>query len=108
VSALSYVGRYLPRGWRDLFRQLVIWFGFFFVYQIARGLADRNPTKAFENGLGVIHIEKHANALFELTLQRITISSHLLTELTTWTYWMSQFTVLGLALLWVYSRTSSA
>jgi PAP2 superfamily len=105
VTALAAIGsRYLPRGWSDFARQLVIWFGFLFAYQIARGLADRDPIKAFSNGLGVIDIEKHLHGLFELTLQRITINSHLLTMLTSWTYWMSQFTVLGLALLWVYLR----
>jgi len=105
VTAFVAIGRrYLPRGWGDFLRQLVIWFGFVFAYQIARGIADRNPAKAFENGLGVIKLEQHAHALFELTLQRITISSHLLTTLTSWTYWLSQFTVLGLALLFVYLR----
>jgi membrane-associated phospholipid phosphatase len=105
VTALTAIGRrYLPRGWSDLGRQLAIWFGFLLVYQLARGVADRDPTKAFSNGLGVIHLEDHANALFELTLQRITVSSHFLTTLTSWTYWLSQFTVLGLALLWVYLR----
>ena len=105
MTALTAIGRrYLPLGWKDLLRQLVIWFGFLFAYQIARGLADRSPAKAFSHGLGVIGLEKHVHALFELTLQRITIDSHLLTTLTSWTYWMSQFTVLGLALLWVYLR----
>jgi membrane-associated phospholipid phosphatase len=105
VTALAVIGRrYLPRGWGDFLRQLAIWFGFLLAYQVARGFADRNPTQAFANGLGVIHIEQHANALFEVTLQRITLSSHLLTTLTSWTYLLSQFTVLGLALLWVYLR----
>ncbi|HJV29915.1 MAG TPA: phosphatase PAP2 family protein, partial [Gaiellaceae bacterium] len=31
-------------------------------------------------------------------------SSQLLAVVTSWTYWLSQFTVLGLALLWVYLR----
>jgi membrane-associated phospholipid phosphatase len=105
VTALVAIGRrYLPMGWKDLFRQLGIWFGFLLIYQVARGLADRNPAKAFSNGLGVVDLEKHVHGLFELTLQRITVNSHLLTTLTSWTYWMSQFTVLGLALLWVYLR----
>jgi len=105
VTAFAAIGqRYLPRGWLDFLRQLVIWFGFLLAYQVARGLADRDPTKAFSNGLGVINIERHTHALFELTLQRVTVSSHLLTTLTSWTYWLSQFTVLGLALLWVYLR----
>ena len=38
--------RHLPRGWADLGRQLGIWFGFFLLYQVARGFADRNSAKA--------------------------------------------------------------
>jgi PAP2 superfamily len=105
TAAIATIGRrYLPRGWTDLFRQLLIWFGFVFLYQVARGFADRNPAKAFSDGLGVIRLEKHAHALFELSLQRIVDSSHFLATMTYWTYWLSQFAVLGLALLWVYLR----
>ena len=47
-TSSSTVGRrYLPRGWGDFGRQLAIWFGFLLVYQIARGLADRDPAQAF-------------------------------------------------------------
>jgi membrane-associated phospholipid phosphatase len=94
----------LPRGWGDLFLQVAIWFGFLAAYQVARGLADRNPAEAFENGLRVMDIERNANALFELSLQGLVESSQLLAFATSWTYWLSQFTVLGLALLWVYLR----
>ena len=109
MTALAIIGRrYLPRGWADLARQLVIWFGFFFAYQVARGVADTNPAKAFENGLKVIDLERNANALFELSLQRLAHSSELLTTLTSWTYWLSQFAVVGIALLWVYLRRNDA
>jgi membrane-associated phospholipid phosphatase len=96
--------RYLPSGWRDLGRQLVIWFGFALAYQVARGLADRSATQAFENGLAVIDIESRFNALFELSLQRLVDSPGFLTALAGWTYWLSQFSVVGLAVLWVYFR----
>lgn len=96
--------RILPRGWLDLLWQLSLWFGFLLAYQVARGIADRDTGKAFENALTVIDIERRADALFELDLQRVIHSSDFLTELTLWTYWMSQFTVVGLALLWVYLR----
>ena len=33
---------------------MAIWFGFLAVYQAARGIADRNPARAFDNGLHVI------------------------------------------------------
>jgi membrane-associated phospholipid phosphatase len=96
--------RILPRGWGDLFRQVTIWLGFMVAYQAARGIADRNPAAAFENGLKVIDIEQRGNALFELSLQAAVQSSEVLTFATWGTYWLSQFTVLGATLLWVYLR----
>jgi membrane-associated phospholipid phosphatase len=87
---------------------LAIWFGFLAAYQVARGLADRNPPRAFQNGLHVIGIERNAHALIELTLQRVVDGSHVLAMLASWTYWNSEFTVVGLALLWVYLRRNEA
>jgi hypothetical protein len=100
--------RILPRGWLDLLWQLSLWFGFLLAYQLARGIADRHPAKAFENALTVIDIEQRFNALFELDMQRWIHSSELLTTLTSWTYWLSQFTVVGLTLLWVYLRRNDS
>jgi PAP2 superfamily len=101
--------RYLPRGWSDLGRQLAIWFGFAVLYQLARGIADRNPAKAFSNGLAVVHLETHlTNRLYELTLQNFVDQKHWLETLVSWTYWNSEFTVVGLAVLWVYLRRHDA
>ena len=110
TATLAAAGRrILPRGWTDFARQLVIWFGFVFAYQIVRGVVDRNPTKAFENGLKVISLEERTtHHLFELTFQRIADSSRFLTDVTSWTYWNSEFTVVGLTLLWVYLRRNDA
>ncbi|MGB2875415.1 MAG: phosphatase PAP2 family protein [Gaiellaceae bacterium] len=109
MSVLVAAGRrFLPRGWGDLWRQLAIWFGFLAGYQLARGIADRNPPRAFDNALHVIGIERNAHALFELTLQRIVDGSQVLATLASWTYWNSEFTVVGLALLWVYLRRNEA
>jgi hypothetical protein len=105
MNAVSIVGkRYLPRGWSDLGLQFAIWFGFLGLYQVVRGITDHNSAKALANGLRVIDFERGVNALYELTFQRVTSSSHLLTTATSWTYWNSEFTVVGLALLWVYLR----
>jgi membrane-associated phospholipid phosphatase len=92
----------LPRGWRDLLLQLGIWFGFILAYQIPRGIADRSPAVAFKNAQGVIDIESRVTGLWELTLQSWTESSEALGLLVSWTYWISQFGIVGLALLWVY------
>ena len=102
TAVLAAGRRVLPRGYRDFALQLAIWIGFALVYQVARGVADRDAARAFENGLKVIDIEQRAGSLFELSLQGVLQSSQLLVTLSSWTYWLSQFTVLGLTLLWVY------
>jgi PAP2 superfamily len=104
TSVAAAERRLPPRGWLDLFRQVLIWFGFVLAYQLARGVADRSPTVAFENAREVIDVERRVTGLWELSLQSWTQSFHLLGVLTSWTYWLSQFAVVGLALLWVYFR----
>jgi membrane-associated phospholipid phosphatase len=102
TAAIAAGRRHLPRGYADFGFQLLIWFGFLLAYQVARGVADRDPTRAFANGWKVIDLEQRLTGLGELTLQGWTQSSELLETLVSWTYWNSEFTVVGLALLWVY------
>jgi membrane-associated phospholipid phosphatase len=104
MTAVAAAGRrYLPRGWTHFGLQLAIWFGFLLAYQIARGYADRDPARAFANGWRVVEWEQDkTHRVLELTFQNIANSSHLLELAVSWTYWNSEFTVVGLALLWVY------
>jgi hypothetical protein len=110
MTTVVAVGRrVLPRGWADLGRQLAIWFGFAVLYQLARGIADRNPDKAFANGREILNLETHvANRLYELTFQHFVDQRHLLQTAVSFTYWNSEFTVVGLAVLWVYLRRHEA
>src|SRR3954466_2404722 len=110
MSAMVAAGRrHLPRGWADLGRQLAIWFGFAILYQLARGLADPNPAKAFDNGQAVVNLEiRFTHRLYELTFQNFVDQRHLLETAVSWTYWNSEFTVVGLAVLWVYLRRHEA
>jgi membrane-associated phospholipid phosphatase len=103
--AVALGRKVLPRGWRDFGLQVGIWLGFYFSYLAVRHLTDQNPSKAIVNGLKVISLEQRvSHHLFELTVERITDSSSTLLTATAWTYWNSEFTVIGLALLWVYLR----
>jgi membrane-associated phospholipid phosphatase len=98
-------GRMLPHGWGDFLFQLALWFGFVLAYQVARGLADRGPLEAFENGRLVIDTERSLHTLVEGDLQRVIVESGgPLLAAVNWTYWLAQFVVLGLALLWIYVR----
>src|SRR3954454_2677674 len=99
----------LPRGWRDFGLQLSIWFGFYFTYLAGPHLTDRDPTKAIVNGLRVISLERHlSHHLSELSVARIADSSSTLLTAAAWPYWTSEFTVIGLTLLWVYLRRHEA
>ena len=72
--------RHLPRGWADLGRQLAIWFGFAVLYQLARGIADRNPSTArSRTASAVVNFETHlTHRLYELTFQHFVDQRHLL------------------------------
>ena len=109
MQALAYpltrLGRALPRGWGDFFLQLGVWLGFGLAYQLARGIADQDVAQAFQNGRLVIDLERNLHGLVELDLQRVILQAGDWTvQAVNWTYWNSQFTVVGLALLWVYFR----
>jgi hypothetical protein len=106
MAALVTAGqRVLPRGWRDLGLQVAIWVGFYVSYLGVRTLADRNPATAFLNGFRVIGWEQSlTHHLIEQTAQRFVDSSQILLTAAAWTYWNSEFTAIGLALLWVYVR----
>ena len=49
-----------------------------------------------------------AHRLYELTFQQFVDQRHLLATAVSWTYWNSEFTVVGLAVLWVYLRRHDA
>src|SRR4029079_5639435 len=77
--------------------------------QVARGFADRNSAKAFANGYHVVRIETRVvHRLYELTFQNFVDQRHLLETVVSWTYWNSEFTVVGIAVLWVYLRRHDA
>lgn len=102
-------GHAFPRGWKDFALQLGIWFGFLFAYQIVRGVVDQDPLGAFQNGRLLIDFESRIHALVEVDLQRVILSTgDWLVQAVNWTYWNSQFTVVGIALLWVYFRRNES
>jgi PAP2 superfamily len=103
------LGRHLPHGWGDFLFQLGLWLGFGLVYQVARGVADRDAGEAFQNARLVIDAEQAFHTLVEIDLQRVILhAGDFAIEAVNWTYWLAQFPVLGLGLLWIYFRRNDA
>jgi hypothetical protein len=65
IAAIAAGSRLFPRGYADFGYQLLIWFGFLAAYQVARGVADRDPSRAFANGWRVIDVEQRLAGLGE-------------------------------------------
>ena len=105
AASTATVARRLPRGWAHLALQVAFWIGFYFAYQLARGVADRDGVAAaFANGQWIIEFQRSLGSMMELTFQHAVEQSTLLIQATSLTYWLSQFAVVGLALTWVYFR----
>jgi membrane-associated phospholipid phosphatase len=93
-----------PRGPADFLLQLGIWVGFVLAYQVARGIADDgSAAEAMANGQLLIDVQRQLHLLFEPEIQRVvTETGGVVLGALNWTYWLSQFAVVGLALLWIY------
>lgn len=108
-AQVTRAGRALPRGWGDFLLQLGIWLGFLLAYQLARGVADRGAWEAFHNGRVIVDLEQRLHSLVELDIQRVVLSAgDWIVQAVNWTYWNSQFTVVGIALLWIYFFRNSS
>ncbi len=93
----------LPRGRRDFAFQISLWLGFVLAYQLARGISRNETAEAFRNAARVVRLERRTGIFFEPTIQRHVLEQGgALLRAADWTYWLSEFAVLSLALLWVY------
>ncbi len=105
ASTATVAARRLPRGWAHLALQFAFWIAFYFAYQLARGVADREGVaEAFANGAWIIDFQRSLGSMIELSFQHVVEQSSLLIQATSLTYWLSQFAVVGIALTWVYFK----
>ena len=93
----------LPRGWKDLAFQISLWLGFVLAYQVARGISRNETAEAFRNAARVVRLERRLGIFVEPSLQRHVLEAGgAVLHAANWTYWVSEFAVVSLALLWVY------
>lgn len=94
-----------PYGHTDAAAQIALWAGFALGYEAVRGLVVGTRETAFANARAVIRLEQRLGGLPELRVQRAVIDSGgTLLHLVDWTYWLAQFGVLLLGIVWVYYR----
>ena len=102
LAVIARIGAWLPRGWGDLFRQLVLYVLADTSYEIARGMADGRADLAFANGERVMDLERSLNLFFEPSWQASTMTVSWLIDIANAVYLNSQFTVALAFLIWMY------
>ena len=96
------IGDWLPRGWPDLFRQLLLYVIADTGYELARGMADGRANLAFANGERVIDVQQSMGLFFEPSWQATILNFSWLIDIANTIYLNSQFTVALAFLVWMY------
>jgi membrane-associated phospholipid phosphatase len=95
-------GRWLPQGWLDALRQLMLFAGAYYAYRIVRGFVDGQAGLAFENARHLVGLERALNLFFEPGLQNWVQGQQWLLTFANWMYVNSQFVVTTTFLIWLY------
>jgi hypothetical protein len=96
------LGRRLPRGWGDAFRQLGLFVVADICYETVRGLAEGREALAFANAERIIDVERWAGTYFEPGLQAAILDHQWLVEAANWAYMNTHFVVTTAFLVWLY------
>jgi hypothetical protein len=101
--------RVLPRGWRDLIRQIALFVAAFVLYNLVRGLAaGGSPYKPFGDAMKIIDLERTLHIFVEPSVQAWVINKHWLMDAADWTYLNGHFFVTLGVLIFIYLRRNDS
>lgn len=96
------IGDWLPQGWADLFRQLLLYLIADTGYELARGMASGRSSLAFANGERVMDVQRSMGLFFEPDWQATILNFSWMIDVANAIYLNSQFTVAVAFLVWLY------
>src|SRR5215210_7731420 len=100
--------RFLPRGWRDLLVQIVLFCGAYWLYRLVRGLTDGHVTAAFQNARELIRLEQALGLFVEPAVHAWAQRINVVIESASWMYVNSHFAITTLALTFLYLRRNAS
>ncbi len=101
--------RALPRGWKDLLRQIALFATAFLVYNLVRGLVGHGGIyKPFGDAMRIIDLERTLHVFVEPSIQAWAQNKHWLMDVADWTYLNGHFLVTLAALAWIYTRRNGS
>jgi hypothetical protein len=100
--AWYWSSRWLPQGWLDALRQLVLFASAYYLYRIVRGAVDGQVTIAFDNARQIVQVERTLGVFFEPGLQSWALNNQWIVQAANWCYINSHFLVTTTFLIWLY------
>jgi membrane-associated phospholipid phosphatase len=101
--------RVLPRGWRDLLRQILLFLTAFLLYGAVRGVVgDGSVYEPFGDAMRIIDLERTLHIFIEPSVQAWAINKHWLMDAADWIYLNGHFLLTLLALIYIYLRRNES
>jgi membrane-associated phospholipid phosphatase len=101
--------RFLPRGWNDVIRQILLFVGAYLLYQLVRGLVNGNDVaQASLNATRVINLERTLHIFVEPSVQAWALSMRWLIDIADYAYLNAHYVVTLGALVFIYLRRNDS
>jgi membrane-associated phospholipid phosphatase len=110
LGALRFIeARVLPRGWRDVLKQLALFLAAYVLYQLVRGLIDDGSAyKPFGDATRIIDLERVLHVFAEPSIQAWALNKRWLMDFADWTYLNAHYIVTLGALVFIYLRRNAS
>ena len=103
-----FATRFLPQGWSDLFRQILLFCGAYWLYRLVRGMTDGRVTEAFDHAREVIGIERGLGLFIEPAVQAWAEGTNWVIDGASWAYVNSHFAITTVTLAYIYLRRNAS
>ena len=103
-----FAARFLPKGWPDLVRQILLFCGAYWLYRLVRGMTDGRVAEAFDNARELIGLERALGLFVEPAVNAWAEGTDWLIDGTSWMYVNSHFTITTVTLAFIYLRRNAS
>jgi hypothetical protein len=103
-----FSARFLPQGWPDLIRQILLFCGVYWIYRIVRGMTDGRVAEAFDHARELIGLERALGLFIEPAVHAWAEGTGWLIDGASWMYVNSHFTITTVTLAFIYLRRNAS
>src|SRR5215210_671598 len=103
-----FSARFLPKGWPDLLRQIVLFCGAYWLYRLVRGATDGRVAESFQHARDLIGLEQALGVFVEPAVQAWAEGSRWIIDTASWMYVNSHFTITMVTLAFIYLRRNAS